>query len=264
MFYRIGYQEDAFYVSKVTCLLPEPHMHSHLELIYIAHGYAKVFLDTKEYLLQEGDLFISFPNQIHFYHHVEPIEGYLIIFEPNYFRELKELFKTHVPEHPILHKEMMPENIHDLLRDMRAKKTSDLPLAIVAAKGLLMTLLADILPRFSLREHSSDQNSVKRILVHCMEHYLEPITLESIAKDLYLNKCYISHVFNERLNISFKDFINHMRVENARKMLEKGTNITEIAFSSGFASIRTFNRAFQKHLGMTPREYMKTNKKKTS
>ena len=52
--------------------------------------------------------------------------------------------------------------------------------------------------------------------------------------------------------------------QNARKMLEKGTNITEIAFSSGFASIRTFNRAFQKHLGMTPREYMKTNKKKTS
>ena len=39
--------------------------------------------------------------------------------------------------------------------------------------------------------------------------------------------------------------------------LIKGSSITDIAYVSGFSSVRTFNRAFLKHLDMTPRDYIK-------
>ena len=59
------------------------------------------------------------------------------------------------------------------------------------------------------------------------------------------------------MNISFTDFVNGLRIEHACSLLENDTNITETAFSSGFSSIRTFNRAFAKSMGMSPREYIK-------
>ena len=42
--------------------------------------------------------------------------------------------------------------------------------------------------------------------------------------------------------VCFTDFINRLRIEHACNLLERGSNITDIAFSSGFSSIRTFNR----------------------
>ena len=60
------------------------------------------------------------------------------------------------------------------------------------------------------------------------------------------------------MNIGFADFVNSLRIEHACNLLEKGSNITEIAFSSGFSSIRTFNRVFLQTLGMTPRDYIRS------
>lgn len=261
MIYRVGDQEDTFSAKRVSFLEPIPHMHSHLELVYLIKGSSNVFLDTKTYCLEAGDLFIAFPNQIHFYQDLSPTEGYLIIFSYDYFRDLKELFKTTVPDNPVVHSSRLPADFAGLLEQVWKKKKATTPFSTISAKGLLLTLLADLLPALSLKEHCTDQNSIRKILAYCMEHYLEPITLESVAKELYLNKYYVSHIFNQKLDISFKDFINYQRVEHARKMLEKGTSITEVAFSSGFSSIRTFNRAFLKILEISPREYLKSRNK---
>ena len=56
---------------------------------------------------------------------------------------------------------------------------------------------------------------------------------------------------------NFVDFINSLRVEHACTLLEQGCNITEIAFSSGFSSIRTFNRVFAQNMNMAPRDYIR-------
>ena len=66
------------------------------------------------------------------------------------------------------------------------------------------------------------------------------------------------------MKISFTDFINGMRVEHACSLLEQDSDITEAAFSSGFSSLRTFNRAFLKAMNMTPREYIRHRKEYSS
>ena len=61
---------------------------------------------------------------------------------------------------------------------------------------------------------------------------------------------------NNRLNMGFNDYINSIRVSNACKYLKKTElSITEISDVVGFNTMRTFNRAFQKQLGVTPSEY---------
>lgn len=56
--------------------------------------------------------------------------------------------------------------------------------------------------------------------------------------------------------MGFTEYINELRVSQACMYLMEGEyNITKIALMSGFNTPRTFNRAFLKQTGMTPRTY---------
>ena len=52
------------------------------------------------------------------------------------------------------------------------------------------------------------------------------------------------------------DYIHELRIKKAVVMLEEGDDtIIDIAFAVGFESVRTFNRAFHKHLKIRPSQY---------
>ena len=270
MAYEIENRKLDFTAARIHQLLPAPHLHSHLELIYVKKGSSRAVLDRNTYLLKEGDLFLAFPNQIHFYQVVEPVEGYMLIFSPVLFGELKEIFQTKLPVFPILHQEQLPMEITDPLEaicrklnplrsgEMAEGRTGSLPGASkIAAKGWLLMILGEILPLMDLTDNPADQDTIKQILKYCMENYTRPLSLSILSRELNLNQFYISHIFRERMKMSYKEFIQHLRVEHACSLLEKGENITEIAYASGFSSVRTFNRAFLAGKKMPPREFRK-------
>ena len=109
-----------------------------------------------------------------------------------------------------------------------------------------------------------ETETIKRILSYCMEHYAEPFTLDEMAKDLYLSKYYICHMFRERLNTNCKEFVNQLRIEAACDLLKKGTGVTEAAYAVGFSSVRTFNRTFMETMNISPREYKKLRRQMQS
>ncbi len=256
--YEIEIRKYDFTASKIRKLLPVPHIHTHIEMIYLVKGKSVATSDNQEYLLTEGDLFLTFPNQIHFYHDKEPIEAYLLIFSFELFRELKEGFQNQVPQNPVIHKEQMPSDIEERMEQIFQKLKEKTTYGEVAARGYLLAVLGEIFPMLTLMNNMGEQDAINRILTYCADNYLQPITLESMARELYLSKYYISHIFRERMRMSYKDFVNGMRVDYAQQLLQKESSITEIAYASGFSSVRTFNRAFLKHIGMSPREYKAT------
>lgn len=240
-----------------TSLSPIPHLHTHLELAYLAEGASVATLDYREFLIGAGDLFLAFPNQIHLYHDLQPCQGSMVIFSNDFFGELKDLFQKKVPLSPVIPKDLLPADIRLRMETIMEKALSDRPYDRLAAKGYLLALLCDLLPLMELQPSPCSYDSVKNILHFCSEKYTQPLSLDILSRELHLNKYYVSHLFKERMKISFTDFINGMRVEHACGLLETDPDITEAAFSSGFNSMRTFNRAFLKVMKMTPREYLR-------
>lgn len=91
--------------------------------------------------------------------------------------------------------------------------------------------------------------------------YEDPeLTLTEVAKQLKSNPSLISRAVNKGFGLSFNDFVNRFRTEAVIEMLQKGEHkkqtLLGIAFESGFNSKATFNRAFKKVTGKTPREYI--------
>lgn len=85
------------------------------------------------------------------------------------------------------------------------------------------------------------------------------LSVDDIAKSLETNSKYISQIINETYNKNFYNYINHFRIEEAKRMLVSDLNekysIMGIAQSVGFLSKSSFNTAFKKHTGLTPSEF---------
>jgi AraC-like DNA-binding protein len=67
----------------------------------------------------------------------------------------------------------------------------------------------------------------------------------------------LSFAINNGFGKNFNDFINELRIEEVKSRMERSgdAGLLAIAFESGFNSKATFNRAFKKFTGLTPREY---------
>ena len=98
--------------------------------------------------------------------------------------------------------------------------------------------------------------------MEAQQPYLEPeLTLSDLATRLKTNVSVVSMVINTAFAKNFNDYINEQRV-NAFQQRAKSTDwahltLLGIAFDSGFNSKTTFNRAFKKHTGLSPTEWMR-------
>lgn len=87
------------------------------------------------------------------------------------------------------------------------------------------------------------------------------ITIESITKAIGTNRTYISVMMKNNLHISFRSYINGLRINEAKRLLlEKPDDLLEsVASECGFANDSQFVKKFKENTGMTPREWQSSN-----
>ncbi|WP_347925112.1 AraC family transcriptional regulator [Pontimicrobium sp. SW4] len=90
--------------------------------------------------------------------------------------------------------------------------------------------------------------------------FLDPdLNLQSLSKSINTNSNYLSKAIHLSYKINFSDFINQFRIEYAKQLIQNKKyemyTLEAIAKESGFKSISTFNRSFQKVEKMTPSNY---------
>ena len=125
-----------------------------------------------------------------------------------------------------------------------------------------MVILAKLLPSLTLvSADTAYVGTERRLIEYCNAHYTERITLTAVSKALGYSPPYVSHIFSEKFNIGFSDFIATLRVEEAKKRLRGEDSVTAIAFDAGFGGVRNFNRVFKAQTGKTPLEYRKQHRK---
>lgn len=83
------------------------------------------------------------------------------------------------------------------------------------------------------------------------------VSLPSVARTMSLTPHQLSQLLNERMGTNFHDFVNRYRVEAAKRLLLENpeANIISVCFNVGFNSKSSFNAAFKRLTGMTPRDY---------
>lgn len=90
------------------------------------------------------------------------------------------------------------------------------------------------------------------------EHYAEPITLESVAQQYYMNSSYLSRYFKSQTGENFTKYLTRIRMKGAiRLMNTTDLKIHEIALMVGYENMNYFSKLFRHFTGSTPSEFMR-------
>ncbi len=238
-------------------LAPYAHLHKELEIIYVRKGKAVAYADNNSYLLNAGDMFIAFPNQVHYYRTVSKGEFMVLIFSPDILYDISSKISKSKPDINCF-TPLADENLKDIFDRIYSL---DGEYKNIAISGYLNVVMSRILPKLRLQTVDTENNSAFfDIIDFCTHNFKDDITLDIVAEELHLSKYYISRLINKRLGQNFNEYINNLRISEACNLLRvTDKKIADISEDVGFGTIRSFNRSFKLIMGMSPAEYRSKN-----
>lgn len=101
--------------------------------------------------------------------------------------------------------------------------------------------------------------------IHYMQcHYADDMTIEELAKELYINPTYLCRVFKKKIEMTPMQYLIHLRIETAKKLLiTTDFSVNEIAEYIGICDSKYFSKLFKKKENITPSEFRSKSKKST-
>ena len=250
------------------------HWHDEVEIIYIKKGVITIYIGDERFPAEGGDLFFVNTGELHFMESEDMgVEYYTLLFPLTFLsfqiedaleqevflplRHKKLLFPTRAKEMDT--KEYMTNIICEVIKINEEKQIG----YQLRTRICLLELIERFLEEGTLRQADiiSTEGMQRELLAYIQAHYTEKITLTMLAREFHLSEKYISWYFKEHFNISFMQYVSHLRMTRAKHLLyATEQSITEIAFSCGYPSVNFFIRSFKDIHGITPLQYRKQSK----
>lgn len=104
----------------------------------------------------------------------------------------------------------------------------------------------------------NDTNLTKsdEIIQYINKNFCQDLSLTDIAEKFHLTEPYVSKLIKDTLTMSFKPYLNQLRIEKAKQLLTtQSMNIQVVAEQVGFKSTNSFIRVFKQFEGVTPGNY---------
>lgn len=152
----------------------------------------------------------------------------------------------------------------DLL-DKRVYKVSDLYFNKIkeltdncksANADFVISLIYNLL--FELfRGEENNPDSAETVKNYIDNNYMKDVTVEQIARTVYLDRRYLGRIFKQKTGCTVRDYLISVRMENAAKFLRAGYSVTQCANMCGYRDAFNFSKMFKKHFSVSPKHYRK-------
>ena len=136
-----------------------------------------------------------------------------------------------------------------------------------ASKCFLKTALSELLLLSMKSEASRESEETYKDTTHktialaaayINNNFSEDVSLNLLAERFFISPCYLSRSFKRVTGSSFSEYLNGVRIKEARRLLLKSDmSVSEIAIFVGFKSTTHFGRAFKALVGVSPLSYRK-------
>jgi AraC-like DNA-binding protein len=245
------------------------HQHPEYEIIYVKKGQGKLHIGNHLGSYIEGAVMFLGPNLPHSglgYGVIGEHEEIIVQLNENFlgkdFLNAPELFDVK----SLFERAIFGISFFGKTQEITASKLEKL----LSLEGIerLLTLL-EILKILALSSEFSilntrdsrndfrhkDEGRINRIYSFVEENYKQEIAMIQIAEIANLSLPSFCRYFKKMTQMTFTDFLNDFRINNACKLLHLNHTIADVCFESGFNNISHFNKTFKKIKGKSPSKY---------
>lgn len=251
------------------------HFHDLYELIWIKKSFGKLYAGKNIINFQDGDIYLFGPGFGHCFYNEktfielgEKAEAVAIFFKEDFFSEgfLKNIAYVKL-------KELLEKSAFGLHITHPSPQLRDLFACITKQKGLeeLISFLGMLnqvstLPPAAIRILNETQSIMKLtnkdsarlevVIKYVMENFREEPDSKKAAQLIHLNEAAFCRYFKRRMEQTFSQFVNHVRIAHASNLLlTEEWDVLRICFESGYKNLSYFNRQFREINKQSPKEY---------
>ncbi|QNK58637.1 AraC family transcriptional regulator [Paenibacillus sp. PAMC21692] len=175
--------------------------------------------------------------------------------------DLKEEMQKCNPFHAAYHYAPAQQGMVFTLLEQMFELWGDVqPQAGMRLKGLAYQWISYVVEQYHTGQEPQKTISPVQLVTMAMEymldHYANPLTLETLAAAVGLSPGHLSNRFKQVLNRGPIDCLIRLRMEKACRLLEETKlPLKPIAASVGYQDVYYFSNAFKKHVGCSPTRY---------
>ena len=139
--------------------------------------------------------------------------------------------------------DIFPDMIH------RAQNTSA-PEYILS--GMLFLLLENV-----CSQPSPNSMHIDKLKSFIDANYMQPLRVEDLARQLSLDRRYLSRRFKQQTGLTLQEYIIQVRLQKGAQYLQQGYSVGDAAKMCGYDSCANFSRMFRRRYGKSPTESIK-------
>ncbi|MBB6637115.1 AraC family transcriptional regulator [Cohnella thailandensis] len=253
--------------------MPANHFHGTYEIFYLMSGKREFFIQDRTLAASEGDVIIIAPNILHRTTNTE---------KPAYERLVVNIHESLMTAAhganrdvllPLLGKEYaivrgsLQERLaidalaQGMLQELREKKPGFEMYALTLVQQLLLLCCRQAAgqSRQETPESPSPMHErISEVVRYINDHYMHELSLQLLSEKFYISPYYLSRFFKEATGFTFVEYLNSVRVKEAKKLLEESAmKANLIAKKVGFGSVAHFGRVFKQVTGHAPLHFRK-------
>lgn len=242
----------------------QDHFHEEFVIGVILEGSRKFTCEGKVYYLNAGDILIINPREIHSCDHCGKTK--LHYFSLNISKNImKEIVlgitgKAIIPYFTtsVIQQKDLVINLIDLKR-MIVQSQHDL-----ASEELFLILMSRLLDEYANINISNKRKGddfantrIDNICQYLENNFYRNVSLDELSLLSKLSKYHLIRLFAKERGISPHKYLETVRIEKSKIMLEKNIPIVDIALQMGFTDQSHFSNSFKSLIGLTPKTYQK-------
>ena len=137
------------------------------------------------------------------------------------------------------------------------------PENLAAMRQSVLEIYERITEAFCRKKNDKGEDLKERLIQYIQKNYQAPdLSLDSIATEFDLNPKYVSRYFKEQTGTNYLDYLNMIRIKNAKELLVQNEKLKVLKISKmvGFVNVNTFIAAFKRTEGITPNTFRKLSR----
>jgi len=269
--YMLSRDFELFYYEDRTLPQVDVHTHDYYEFYFFLEGNVEMQIGEKRYPVHHGDIMLIPPHLMHrpiFKSEDKPYQRFVFWISQEYCNHLLQSSPDYVyimqyveiEKRYIFHTDLITFNgvqskLLRILEEMRSKKFGRDAQITICINDLLLGL-----NRLAHEQNTPNRKNPEYMLYQQLaefieEHIEEDLSLERLAKEFFVTKYHIAHVFKDNIGMSIHQYITKKRLALCKEAISGKMSVTEAYHLFGFGDYSSFYRAFKKEYGISPKDF---------